>query len=62
MEDMDFCMGQGCPLKNTCWRYLGWMSREDLDGGLPPEWFISPDYDEEEKNCVNDLRRDYYDR
>jgi hypothetical protein len=38
------------------------MSRDDLDGGLPPEWFIAPDYDEEEKSCVNYMRRDYYDR
>ena len=33
MDNIDFCMGQGCPLKMTCWRYLSWMSRDDLDGG-----------------------------
>ena len=31
-ESIDYCMGQECPLKMTCWRYLGWMSRDDLDG------------------------------
>lgn len=59
---IDYCMGDGCPLKMTCWRYFAWISRNDLDGGLPPEWFIAPDYDEKEKRCVNYCRRDFYDR
>ena len=61
-ENIDFCMGQDCPLKMTCWRYLSWMSRDDLDGGLPPEWCIAPDYSEEEQSCVNYMQRNYYDR
>lgn len=59
---IDYCMGDGCPLKMTCWCYLAWMTRDDLDGGIPPEDFIAPDYDEKEKRCVNYYRRDFYDR
>ena len=59
-ELIDYCMGDGCPLKNTCWRYLGWMRRDDLDGGLPPEWFIAPDYDGKTKSCINFLRKEFY--
>lgn len=59
MANLDFCYGEGCPLKHTCWRYIAWMSRDDLDGCLPPEWFIAPDYDVKERNCVNYVRKEF---
>lgn len=60
IENLDFCYGEGCPLKHTCRRYLGWVNREDLDGGIPPEWFIAADYDAEKQNCVNYVRKEFY--
>ena len=47
MADISMCEGQGCPLKDTCYRHtapptLHWQA-----------YFCEPPYNKEEKNCTS---------
>lgn len=46
MPDISMCEGQGCPLKDTCYRHTATPS------SYLQAYFCDPPYDKEEKTCT----------
>lgn len=45
MPDITMCNGNGCPLKDTCWRHTAKPSE------FRQSYFVNPPYDKKEKKC-----------
>lgn len=46
MPDISMCEGQGCPLKDTCYRHTA------APSSYLQAYFCDPPYDKEEKTCT----------
>jgi hypothetical protein len=44
MPDMSMCVGNNCPLKETCYRYKA-------EKGFMQSFFLEPPYDSEKEKC-----------
>ena len=47
MNDIDYCTGINCPLKNKCKRHLMYL----FDSRMGLNWWVEPSYREENKSC-----------